>query len=220
MLLNKQYFREMTLPQKIKYLFSYYSLSIIIVTLAVIFTVYLVKPTFENKKYNAHCLILNDTENTGLVEQLKNGFPKFVNNEKILIEIDNGFPFVYIEEEGINLPEGTTIYNLLSRVPNHTADIIIADYKTMLWAVYQEFVYPIDTILPKQLLEKLEPYFVYACFQNEDECKRKVYGLNISDTDVYKGHSVNYEEAIVLIPNITKQPEVGIKFVQYIFGIE
>jgi hypothetical protein len=218
-LVNKQYFNEMSLPNKVKYLIHYYGLAVIGVVVLIFFIIYLVKPIFENKKYDAYCLILNDTENNELVERIQNGFPKYLNDSKYSIGVDNSYPFFYLEEEGINWPGEGIIYKFLNLSGTHKADVMISDYNTMLWAVYQEFIYSIDQILPAELLEKLEPYFVYAYFKDYDESDGKIYGLNISETKVYKGYSGNYENAIILIPNVTKQPEMVINFIKYLFEL-
>ena len=218
MLINKEYFNGMTLWQKIKYLFYYYRVIIMVALLVIIFSVFLILPLFKGK-INAYCLILNDTENYRLVEQITNGFPQFLNDGKYVIDVNNRYPFFYVEDQGINWPEDGTNFRILSLVPNKMADVAIADYKTMLWAVYQEFVEPIDAVLPEALLERLKPYFVYAYFRGHDECDGKVYGLNISGTELMKHYSGNYKDAVVFIPNITAQPEAGINFIKYLYNI-
>ena len=219
MLINKQYFNELSLPKKIKYLLHYYGLAIIGIGLILFFIIYLVKPFFEEKNYDAYCLILNDTENKELVERIKNGFPKYLNNTKYSINVDNSYPFTYLEEEGINWPGEGVIFKFLNLPGTHMADVMISDYNTMLWAVYQEFLISIDQILPTELLKKLEPYFEYAYIKDSEESDGKIYGLNISETEVYKGYSNNYENGIVLIPHVTKKPEAVINFIKYLFGL-
>jgi len=216
MLINKKYFKEMSLPKKIKYLLSYYGLAAVGVAALVFIIVYLVKPVFENYKYNAYCLILNDTWNEDLAAHIKKEFPKYLNNDKYLFNVSNDYPFFYLEEEGINWPEDGTNFKLLTCVKTHNCDVMISDYNTMLWTIHQEFIYPIDEILPGELLEKLKPYFVYANFKGNSD--GKVYGLNISETEVYKKYSRNYKNAVLLIPNATKRPKVAVEFIKYIYA--
>jgi hypothetical protein len=220
MLINKKYFNGMTFGQKIKYLFYYYRVIIIVALPVIVFSAFLILPLLKGKKIDAYCLILNDTGNYRLVEQITNGFPKFLNNGKYVIDVNNRYPFIYVEEQGINWPEDGANFRILSLVPNKMADVAIADYKTMLWAVYQEFVEPIDAVLPEELLERLEPYFVYAYFQGHDECDGKVYGLDISGTELMKQYPGRYKDAVIFIPNITAQPETAIHFIKYLYNIQ
>jgi len=221
MLVNNQYFKEMTLPQRIKYLLQYYGAKIIIGAVIIALAIFLIRPLFlEKKNYNAYCLVLNDMGNYGLVEYIEKGFPEFLNDEKYLISVDNLYPFAYLEELGINWPGDSSRNKFFALELSNRADVVIADYNTMLYGVYAEFITPIDTILPEELLEKLEPYFVYANFKGQGENDGKVYGLDISETEVYKGHSFSYENAVLFIPKWTLQPEAGINFVKYCFGLK
>jgi len=221
MLINNEYYKEMTLPQRIKYLFQYYGVKLIIGMLIIVLAIFLLRPLFIGKKnYNAYCLVLNDIGNFGLVEYIEKDFPEFMNDEKYFISVDNLYPFAYLEEMGINWPGNSSLYKFLALELSNRADVIIADYNSMLYGVYAEFITPIDTVLPQELLEKLEPYFVYANFKGQNENDGKVYGLDISKTEVYKGHSFSYENAILFIPKWTIQSEVGINFVKYCFGLK
>ena len=70
-------------------------------------------------------------------------------------------------------------------------------------------------------VDYIEAYFVYVPFQANQENELVLYGLDISDTEVYKDNFRAYKEAVVLIPNVTKQPEVevGVSFIKYLFGL-
>jgi len=221
MLVNNQYFKEMTLPQRIKYIFQYYGVKLIIGAVIVALAIFLIKPVFSKKKNSdAYCLVLNDIGNFDLVEYIEKGFPEFLNDEEYLFSVDNLYPFAYLEELGINWPGDSSLYKFFALELSNKADVIIADYNTMLYGVYAEFITPIDTILPDELLEKLEPYFVYANLKGQDGNDGKVYGLDISETEVYKGRSFSYENAVLFIPKWSIQPEAGINFVKYCFGLK
>lgn len=219
MVVNNNYFKEMSLPQKIKYLLYYYGVKILIGSLIIIFAFYLLIPVITKNKYNAYCLILNDMANSKIVERIEKGFPEYLKDNKYLIKVDNIYEFVFVEEHGINWPADAAHFKFLTLAMSKEADIVIADYNTMLWAVYTDFIVPVETILPTELYDELKPYFVFAQFQGQEESDGGVYGLDISNTEVYKGYSLNYENAILLIPAVTTQPEVGINFIKYCFGL-
>jgi hypothetical protein len=217
---DKEYSLEgKTVTQKIKYFASYYWKIAVGVILGIALLVFLLQPLSDRVKYNAYCLLLNDTENDDLAEHIKTGFPKFLNDENYFIDVDKtDYDFIYLEEEGINWPERGASTKLMVRNAAR-ADVVISDYNTLLWAAYTGFIFPVDEILPADLLARLEPYFVYARFQDEGS-EEKVYGLDISNTEVFKPHSGNYKDGVVSIPKAIDKNETGIQFVKYLFGVE
>lgn len=222
----KKNINELTFSKKLQHIWHYYRTSALVIIIIILLAISLVKTISSNKvKYDAYCLILNDTNNTKLVERIKEGFPSYRNNEKSSIFVDYGYPFNYLDEYGINWPDESATVKFLS-LEEDKADIAIADYNTMLWAVHKDFIYPLDEILPKDLLAQLEPYYEYAYFKVEDESDGKIYGLDISDTEVFKGYSNNYQNAVVFIPNLTTdsnqklQHDASIEFINYLFGMK
>lgn len=218
MLKNNKYSNEMILPQKIKYLLSYCGVKFLIGALIIGFTLFLLIPVIAKNKYNVHCLVLNDMANFKIVERIEEYFPDYFADKKYNIKVDNIYEFVFVEEEGINWPTDPAHFKFLTLSMTKEADVVIADYNTMLWAVYAEFITPIESILPAELFEELKPYFVYAVFQGQEKSDEIAYGLDISETEMYKGCSLNYEKAILFIPAVTKQPEAGIDFIKYCFN--
>ena len=78
-------------------------------------------------------------------------------------------------------------------------------------------------MLPEDLYKKLEPYFVYARFEKETDKDKNdgvVYGLDISDTEFYKGYSDNYKDAVIAFPEFSKNKEAAVKFVKCVYGIK
>ncbi len=224
---TKNTFKELTLKQKIQYLWDYYRTPAIVTILLIIVAVTLIKTvSFNHVKYDAYCLILNDSNNEDIVSRIQEGFPAFLDNDAYKISIDNGYVFSYLEEYGLSWPDQSAVTKITSLVGTNKADMAIADYETMLWAVHTQYIYSLDDILPKDLLEKLKPYWVYAYFKGEITCDGKIYGLNIADTEVYKGHSDNYENAVVFIPNLEVEPnekvshETAIQFIKYLYNIK
>jgi hypothetical protein len=216
----------LTLNQKIKYYWDYYRTITIVGIILLVVAISLVKTITSNKvKHDAYCLILNDTNNSELADRIKTGFPQFLNDDGHSISVDYSYPFYYNEEHQINWPDESAIVKIMSLIDTKNVYVAIADYNTMLWAVYENYIIPMDEILPDDLLNKLEPNYEYAKFQGEEQTDGKIYGLDISETEVYQGYSDQYENTVVFIPNFTtkknrkNQQEEAIKFIQYLFQI-
>ncbi|ABX42203.1 hypothetical protein [Lachnoclostridium phytofermentans] len=217
--------KDLTLKKKIQYFWDYYRTSTIIFIVVILVATSIIKTISANKvNYDTYCLILNDSNNDKLVERIKKGYPDYQGNRELRINVDNGYTFNYLEEYGINWPEESAIVKLFA-LKEDQADAAIADYNTMLWAVYENYIYPLDEILPNDLLEQLKPYYIYASFKGEEESDGKIYGFDISDTKVFKGYSEKYQKAVVFIPNLTtgsdkeNRLEKSIEFIKYLFDM-
>ena len=66
-------------------------------------------------------------------------------------------------------------------------------------------------------------HILYARFEKETDKDKNdgvVYGLDISDTEFYKGYSDNYKDAVIAFPEFSKNKEAAVKFVKCVYGIK
>ena len=212
--------------KKIQHFWHYYHTITIVIIICILLIISFIKTISINKaNYDAYCLILNDVNNTKLAEKIKEEFPVYMRNSKALISVDYAYPFNYLEEFGISWPDESAIVKIMS-LDENKADIAVSDYSTMLWAVHERYIYPLNEILPSDLMEKLKPYYEYARFKGTESDDGIIYGLNISDTKLFQGYSNKYENAVIFVPNLTvnanrkKQQDMSVKLIKYFFEIE
>lgn len=214
-------FKQMTLKQKIEYLWDYYKwIPILTIIIGGIIFSWGKNIIANSSAGDAYCLILNDLENDKLVERIKSGFETYSGEEKIKINVDNGFPFTYMEEHGINWPDDVSTMKFTALMGSGNADVAIADFESFLWAGYKGFAMPLDEVLPEEMLSELEPYFIYYDEDEEDSVDAVLCALDISGTDVYKGCEKKYDNAVVYVPTWTEHPEIAVEFIKYLFGME
>jgi hypothetical protein len=218
--------KRMTLANKMQHYWHYYRTITILVLVVLFLVISLIRTVSLNKsKYDAYCLLLNDVNNTRLVNKIEEEFPVYLNNPKSLVNVNNSFPFNYLEDYGINWPDESAIVNIMSQ-DEDKAHLAISDYSTMLWAIHENYIYPLEEILPAEMLAVLKPYQEYANFKADKDNDGKIYGLNISDTAVFKGYSDKYENAVVFVPNLTVDPdiklnhEMSIALIKYFFDMK
>lgn len=215
-------FKSLSKKEKIQYIWDYYKLhiAIVIIIIGVIFS-YVTR--FSNRIVTeVYCLVFNDPENEGLRNHLTSTYSEYINNDNITASVDAGYLFSYDETEKMNWPDTSTTVKYMAIQSSGEADTIITDYNSMLWAAKVELLTPVDKALPADLCKQLEPYFVYMDAKDiKDESQEKIiYGLDITESKIYKGHSYNYDKAILCFPNVSKNPEAAIKFVKYMYGIK
>lgn len=214
--------KSLSFRDKIQYIWDYFKFHILVVFVVIGLVIMLLTNHSNYVKANLYCLIFNDSSNTALEEHLISTYSEYSGIEPDTISIDSRYVFSLEDENGIIWPEQGSSVNYLRAQATGEADVIITDYDSMLWAKYVNFLAPVDEILPEDLYKQLEPYFVYAVFENDsDETgDGKVYGLDISKTEIYQGHSLKYEDAIVCLPNVSENPEAAINFIKYLYGIK
>lgn len=215
-------FKSLSTKEKIQYIWDYYKLhiAIIIVIIGVIFSY--ASRLSNQVDTEVYCLVFNDPENEDLANHIKSTYSEYIGNDKVTASVDTGYLFSYDENEKMNWPDTSSTVKYMAIQSSGDADTIITDYDSMRWAIKVDLLTPVDEILPKDLCKQLEPYFVYIdADDTEDKSQTQlIYGLDITESKIYKGHSYNYDKAILCLPNVSRNPEAAIKFVKYMYGIE
>ncbi len=213
--------KELTTKEKIQYIWDYYRGHIIIAIIVIGSIGSIVFGWINKVDTNVYCLIFNDSENEALKEHIMSSYSEYLGDNKVTADVDKGYMFSYLEDHGISWPdEGSTI-KYMTLYSTGDADVIITDYETMLWADYEDFIFPVEEILPAELYKQLEPYFVYAIYKDDPtgEGDGVVYGLDISNTEIYDGYALNYDKAILCFPNVSKDKEAAIRFTKYLYSL-
>lgn len=215
------YIKQLTTKEKIQYIWDYYRGHIIIAFLVISSIASLIIGWANKVNTNVYCLIFNDNENDALKEHIMSSYSEYIGNSKVTANVDNGYMFMYLEEHGISWPDEAGVLKYLQLQSTNEADVIITDYETMLWADYEDFLTPVEDILPVELYKQLEPYYVYAIYKEDPtgEGDGIVYGLDISNTEIYDGYALNYDQAILCFPNVSKDKAAAIRFTKYLYGL-
>lgn len=215
-------FKSLTKKQKIGYIWDFYKIHIaIVIAVLGIISSYAIR-WYNHVDTNVYCLVFNDPENEDLKQHIMSTYSEYINNDKMTASVDIGYIFSYDQEEKMNWPNNSSSVKYAALQASGDADTIITDYDSMLWTIKQDFITPVKDILPEDLYHQLEPYFVYMEPKDTtDKSKTKiVYGLDITNSKIYKGHSYNYDKAILCFPNVSKDPDAAIRFAKYMYGLK
>ena len=215
------YMKQLTTKEKIQYIWDYYKGPIIISIVVIGSIASIVIGWITKIDTNVYCLVFNDSENEALKEHIMSSYSEYIGDSKTTADVDKGYMFTYLEDHGISWPDEAGVMKYLTLQSTNKADVIITDYETMLWADYEDFLFPVEDILPAELFKQLEPYYVYAIYKDDPtgEGDGVVYGLDISNTEVYHGYALNYDQAILCFPNVSKDKEAAIRFTQYLYSL-
>lgn len=221
---NQNHLNGLSGKQKLKYFWDYYRITALVIIGLVLVAIMAFKTISSNlHQYDSYCIILNDVNNTSLVDRISTGFPEYLGKPGYKISVDNGYPFSLMKEEGLTWPEESSTAKIISLTSTGKADAAISDYKTLLWAVYEDYTYSLEEVLPASLMEKLKPYYVYADFKDSKGNDGKIYGLDISGTKVFRECKDNYSDGVLFLPKLTlkdnklKRKDMVVSFIEYLF---
>jgi hypothetical protein len=208
-------FKALSFTAKVQYIWEFYKLRIAIVVVLIALAGVLIHGWVTNVDASLYCLVFNDLNNEKIEERIKQEYSDFIGGDPKSVNVDTGFGFKSSGEEEYNqMDEGSSV-RFLGAQATGSMDVIISDY--------EGFLTDVKSVLPKNLYEQLEPYFVYATFNNGTDNEQSdgiVYGLDISDTDFYKGYDDNYKEALIAFPTCSKNVDAAVQFVKCVYGIK
>lgn len=216
-------FKALSFTAKIQYIWEFYKLRITVVVVLIALAATLIHGWVTNTEKTIYCLVFNDLNNEKIENRIRQEYSDYSGCNPDSVSVDTGFGFKAVEEEGFNrIDEGSSIRFLGSQSTGEM-DVIITDYDSMLWAEDEGFLSDVKEVLPEEMYEKLEPYFVYAVFKegtDEEQSDSVVYGLDISNTDFYKGYDDNYKDAMIAFPSCSKNVDAAVEFVKCIYEME
>ena len=216
-------FKEMNREQKLEYIWDYYKFYIIGAVVAIVIIISLIGTFIEgNREVEMYCAVFNDYGNGEIIDKIQKEYPSFIGKEDAYISVDGGYPFAETTEGSLmTTPEDSSVVKIMTLFSAGDVDVVISDYGSMLFAKDQKLIAPLDEALPKELFEKLSPYYVYADY-NERGGKGdgKVYALDISDTAFFKDCAYSYTDGVICVSSVTESPEKAADFVRYVFNMK
>lgn len=216
-------FKALSFTAKIQYIWEFYKLRITIVIVALALAGTLIHGWVTNTEKIIYCLVFNDLNNERIEDRIQQVYSDYSGCDSENVNVDIGFGFKESKEDGFNrIDEGSSIRFLGSQATGEM-DVIITDNDSMLWAESEHFLSDVKDVLPEEIYEKLEPYFVYAVFKegtDDEESDGVVYGLDISNTDFYKGYDDNYKDAMIAFPSCSNNVDAAVEFVKCVYGME
>lgn len=209
-------FRALSFTAKIQYIWEFYKLRITIVVLSIALGTAIIHGVATNNRKPLYCAVFNDLNNGKIEDVLRKSIPSTQVAKKMILKWTRDMVLKCQMEYGYNRIDAGSSIRFMSVQSAKEMDVIITDRSSLLWVKSEGFLVGVKDVLPENLYKKLEPYFVYARFEKETDKDKNdgvVYGLDISDTEFYKGYSDNYKDAVIAFPEFSKNKEAAVKFV-------
>lgn len=211
---EKEKLREMSFHGKFDYIWEYYKFHILGTAAAIALIVYFIytilHPNPTSQLYVA--MINNPIEdqvltnyNTAFAKQLK------LDPKREIIRFNTQINFGVDENYTISLKSALNTYIMAGEV-----DAIIAPKSQFEDCIKNGYVGKISDKLPTDVYTSLTDKFYIT--STEDDSEKSAYGIYLTDTKLYKEHSLSKEPYVLgIVPNAPHE-ENTIEFVKYLFN--
>ncbi|MBE5948955.1 MAG: hypothetical protein E7261_08005 [Lachnospiraceae bacterium] len=217
--------KEMTFGEKLKYIWAYYKVHIIITVGFIVLAVSLGKVVYRNIKYDSifHCAMVNNMLSSAQEEYIIKEFGNYINIDKEheTLTFDSGYMFMW-DNSSFSDTNYTSRMKVASALAARVIDIFVADKTYIISAAPEGQLYDLKTILPENIYTAVEDKLFYTA--GEDGVER-AYAVDLSSS---KYTYINDPEKGILYPEPpyygivinTEHLETSIEFLKFILDLE
>lgn len=212
---EREKLRELSFKKKLEYLWEYYRLHALGIAIGIAIVVYviyeIVTPDMETVFYAAW---INNTINEDVINEVQTDFANQleINPKTEQVTFNTSFYF-----NGSPDFSAASSMSLTAFISAKQVDIIIAPESEFQNYAYKGFLEKLSDQLPTDLYSALTDHF-YMSNQAEDP-KQSVYGIYLTDTELFKNYAVNTDPYILGIVVNGQHKENAIQFLRYLFHI-
>ncbi len=207
--------REMTLQERISYLWDYYKLHALftIIGIAVIaYVIYeIVTPKIETQLYVA---VIDNPVDPAALEEYEAQFAEHlqIDPEREEVIINPQFYFLADDEYAMSMRQVLVTY-----VAAQDVDIIIAPKSEFESYSYYGYMYSLSDLLPTDLYSKLSEYFYIGA--REDNPEEKVYGIYLDQAPFFQDNErISSDNPYILgVIGNSRRTENSAEFIRYLF---
>lgn len=215
---EREKLQDLSPKGRITYLWEYYRFHAlgVILALAIIFYIAyeIASPDAETQFYAA---LINNTIDNEIIVEVSNDFSDALqlNPETETIMFNTSLYFGNSAE--YNASNATSKQVLGTYVAAQEVDVIIAPESEFKAYAYYGYFDKISSQLPTDLYTKLSDYFYFS--DTEDDVEQNVYGIYLTDTELFANNAVNTDPYILGIVANSEHKGNSIEFLRYLFDI-
>ena len=217
--------KKMTFSEKIKYIWGYYKIHIILTIGFIVLAVSLGKVVYRNIKYDSvfHCAMVNNMLSIEQEEYIIEEFGNYLNIDKEheTLTFDSGYMFMW-DNSSFSDTNYTSRMKVASALAAQVIDIFVADKTYIISAAPESQLYDLKEVLPADIYAAVEDKLFYTA--GEDGVER-AYAVDLSSSPyTYNNDRENgilYQEPPYygIVIN-TEHLDSAIEFLKFILELE
>ena len=217
--------KKMTFVEKIKYIWEYYKIHIILTVGFIVLVVSLSKVVYRNIKYDSvfHCAMVNNMLSSAQEEFIIKEFGNYINIDKEheTLTFDSGYMFMW-DNSSFSDTNYTSRMKVASALAAQVIDIFVADKTYIISAAPEGQLYDLKEVLPADIYAAVEDKLFYTA--GEDGVER-AYAVDLSSS---RYTYINDPENGILYPEPpyygivinTEHLDTSIEFLKFILDLE
>lgn len=215
---EKEKLKDLSPNGRITYLWEYYrfhALGVILALAIIFYIVYeIANPDAEAIFYAA---LINNTIDKEAIDEVSKEFSDALQLNPDTESIMFNTSLYFGNELEYNVSNATSRQVLATYVAAQEVDVIIAPESEFKSYAYNGYFDRISSQLPTDLYTKLSDYFYFS--DQEDDPEKNVYGIYLTDTELFANQAVNTDPYILGIVANSEHKGNSIEFLRYLFDI-
>ncbi len=212
--------KNMSVKDRLWYIWEYYKIPIIIAVVAVIFISSIGSAIYNNRFETAlSCVIFNSrpaSEADSVDDYFNQGFRQYIDlNEDAKIEVDYSMSPTF-DESSMNEFTYAQLAKITAMISSKSLDVMIGKPETIDHFGEMGGFVDLKEILPADIYDKVEDHLYFVT--NQEIGENTACGLLIGSTDFCDKTGLIIDEPILTIMSNSTHTDTAVELIRYVFG--
>lgn len=205
--------------KKAQYIWDYYRYWIIGIACGIAFCISIGASIYNNIKYTQifYCAIFNNPLPDEYLTDIETEFSAYygLDPESETMHFDS----TYVIDESDSQTTYMTIQKIGAMIAAKSVDVMLGDEYTLAQYAVDGYYYDFKDIMSEETYNALLPYMVEYTYTEDDISYTGNYLIDLSQSKLVQDGMLYVEEPLAGIVINSQNPLVGVKFIEYIFGL-
>lgn len=212
--------KNMSVKDRLWYIWEYYKIPIIIAVVAVIFISSIGSAIYNNRFETAlSCVIFNSSpagETDSVDDYFNQGFRQHIDlNEDAKIEVDYSMSPTF-DESSMNEFTYAQLAKITAMISSKSLDVMIGNPETIDHFGEMGGFVDLKEILPADVYDKLKEHLYFVT--NQETGENTACGLLIGNTDFCDKTGLIIDEPILTVMSNSTHTDTAVELIRYVFG--
>ncbi|MGB9781020.1 MAG: ABC transporter substrate-binding protein [Caldanaerobacter sp.] len=214
---KRNWFKDMTLKEKLQYIWDYYKIHIVIGLLLIYVLTMFTLSLINRKEYILNIALIGERIDFDMLSQFSNEVTKeIIGDHAGKKEASVDFYKLMRDYHGDLVLDPASTQKLIARIAAKEIDVIILDKKTFDALAVQGAFLKLDGRLEGLNLNR---YKVVKAVEDTNGVKKGIYGIYVNPDNKYlKKLGYDYHDKIIAILSNSQHKDLSLKFLKWLLG--
>lgn len=205
--------------KKVQYIWDYYRYWIIGIACGIAFCISIGHSVYTNMKYTQifYCAIFNNPLPDEYLETVETEFSSYygLDPESETMHFDS----TYVIDESDSQTTYMTVQKIGAMIAAKSVDVMVGDEFTLAQYAVDGYYYDFKDIMSEETYRALSPYMVEYTYTEDGTAYPGMYLIDLTQSKLVQDGILYVEQPLAGIVINSQNPLVGVKFIEYIFGL-